>query len=186
MPTHGDYPWERDERKRRQGEPQPRAQRIAPPQGSPRPPMAYSSRLRRTRSSQGNVGASALLVAAIAAMLYGGFTIANEPDFAPPQYAQPQPQPQPQAPPARQPSVPAAPGAPLRVKSRFVSPGVLEVWGSTPAPDGTTVIVAVKRSGGDRWSKLGEAPVARGHFLLRQTLAQGLQGGRLRIRAVLV
>lgn len=78
--------------------------------------------------------------------------------------------------------VPAASRYRLRgLHSRWLDPRVLEVWGRTTAPDGTTIRVNV--SAGGRTHRLTIAPAAQGRFYARGRIPRSLRHRRIAVSA---
>ncbi len=164
MPTHGDFPWERDARKRRQDG--VRMDPSAPLRNTARPKTRPTAR-RQT----GHVATAvlALTIAFVAIVLRGGDlpSLTDLRDAA-----------------AGPPAAPAAVVPPPRVvtlESRFLSRRTVEIWGSATAADGTTVRLSVRVGG--RRRKLVDVPAVAGRFYARETLPTRLRGQRLRLVA---
>jgi hypothetical protein len=67
------------------------------------------------------------------------------------------------------------------LRSRYAAPGVVEVWGTTRAPDGSTVRAYAEVNG--RRSRLGDAPAAQRRFYLRAKVPARLRGVTIRVSA---
>jgi hypothetical protein len=117
-------------------------------------------------------------------MLFGGaaiVAIAAMATLAPPDAAVPL---------AAAPRAAAAPERPREIRvttlrSRRVTPSVLEIWGETNAPDLATIRLRVSASRVQRVVS-SEAPAVAGRFHAKAGLPPGLQGRTVTIRASVV
>jgi hypothetical protein len=169
MPTHRDYPWERDERAagRPMGQPEPwQPEQVWPapardrsrPRPRPRPLMR--SRLN-TPLARGEVLA-ALVSVAIAAALWLPGELSRTTGAV---------------------RAPAAAGSVMQLHTSFAGPRTLQVWGPTAAPDGSTVDLEIS-SNGTRLMTYS-APVVSGRFLAQVRIPEWMRHRALRVSAVL-
>lgn len=70
-----------------------------------------------------------------------------------------------------------------RLRTRFVDPKTLEVWGRTSAPDGTTVRIRLRARGAGSGGAVRVAPAARRRFYAKVRLPRALRDRPLRITA---
>jgi hypothetical protein len=155
VPTHRDYPWERDARAEAQrgSAPPSRATRSRAPTASPAVPGALGSGGLHRKVGGIEIVATLVICAAFLFLKVrhdGGAPSASPAariGAAPPTVALPSPV---------TPSVHA-------LHSRFVGDRRLELWGSAQAADGMTVRISIEKEGAaDR--PLTTAPVSAGHF----------------------
>jgi hypothetical protein len=191
VPTHGDFPWEQDERKRRQDAGRgrrPYAGGDAWEPGEPQATATYGRPRRRPLSFLRNVTGPLLFVAVLAA---AGFAVQVRADRAPELPVAAAPAVAPQPPVAgllRKRPVPASrtparvrPYRLARVHSRWRSRSVVEIWGRTTAPDGTTIRFTASYGGVEH--PLAVAPAAGRRFYVRERVPAFLRGQRIGISA---
>jgi hypothetical protein len=171
VPTHRDYPWERDARAERERADHPppavRAQTAGRRARGPVVPWG----LNQTVGALEIAGALGVCAVALFVKVHQAQTPADT------RIAAPQPPPH-----AIARSVPTT-TAVQALHSRFVSKGRLELWGRADAPDGTTVRVRIQtRSGAGR--PLTTAPVSRGHFYATARLPEDLRTRRVTVVAL--
>lgn len=176
VPTHQDFPWLRDQRaeeelraRGRGHRPSKEAARAAPDASAGTTPWVV-------------VWVTVGLVAAIVVLVLGSAGAGRDEAFpGPPAGVGPAPTP---ASAAATPDTPTTPRVRTlsRLRSRILDAGMLEVWGRTSLPDGSSIRVSVSSRGQDR-VRLPTAPSAGGRFYVRAQLPASLQGRRILIRA---
>jgi hypothetical protein len=179
VPTHGDYPWERDERASRKTHDPPGIY-TPPPTSTPaprQPTPSWSGGLAlRRRLTAVEVGAAVTLVALLLWLKWDRLSL---PHASPLVSAGPPPPGLVTRPPGRR-----NPAALSGLHSRLVTRSRVEVWGRVDAADGTTVRLTVSSPGAGP-VRLALAPATARHFYTTARVPLSMRGHRITVTASL-
>jgi hypothetical protein len=171
VPTHRDFPWERDERaerRRTEAGAQPIVGSTTAPTWRPIPDRATGRGL--TRSLSGLEIAAALGVCGV--LIFAKTQVSLPAVVSPPSSA---PTIAMRTPPPAMPVV-------HTLHSRLVSTTRIQIWGTVNGPDGTTVRLSLKARGA-RARPITMTPAARGHFYASTSVPRSMRGRRLTVIA---
>jgi hypothetical protein len=173
VPTHRDYPWERDRRA---------AEQQARPASEPSAPMRRPGQLAPRRRDLGRrLGPLEVTVClGVCALLFS--VKAYQSEHSPASASPVTPTLLPAV--VQRPAVPSVSGPISGLHSRFVSAARVQVWGRVDAADGTSVRVDIRPDGGPVAATV-VAPTANRHFYAFVRVPKQLRGHRVVVAAAM-